>query len=67
MANSESLKVSPKAKEFLGKIMINRIKLDQEPLSSFSEAIELMQKYFNANNQEYLKMLKEEKNVQPKK
>lgn len=61
MVNKESLKVSETAKEFLEKIMMNRIKLDQKPLKSFSEAIELIQKYFNNNNQAYLKMLKGEK------
>lgn len=61
MANNESLKVSSNAKEFLKAIMINRIKLDKEPLNSFSEAIELIQKYFKINNKEYLEMLKEEK------
>lgn len=64
MSNKESLKVSKKAKDFISQVMINRIKLDQKPLKSFSEAIELIQKYFKANNDEYLKMLKEDvKNV----
>jgi hypothetical protein len=64
MGNNESLKVSKKGKEFLSQIMINRIKLDQKPLKSFSETIELIQKYFKINNDQYLKMLKEEsKNV----
>lgn len=63
MANNQSLKISKEAKEFLAKLMVNRIKLDQPPLNSFSEAIELIQKYFNSNNQEYIKMLKEIKNV----
>jgi len=64
MSNKESLKVSKKAKDFISQVMINRIKLDKTPLKSFSEAIELMQKYFKANNEEYLKMLKEDvKNV----
>lgn len=66
MANSESLKVSPTAKEFLKQMLTNRIKLDMEPLPSFSAAIELIQKYFKAHNSEYIKMLKEEKDVQPK-
>lgn len=61
MGNKESLKVSKKAKTFLEQIMINRIKLDQKPLGSFSEAIELMQKYFKENNKIYLDMLKEVK------
>lgn len=61
--NSESLKVSKGAKLFLSQIMINRIKLDQKPLKSFSEALELIQKYFKSHNPEYLKMLKEEYNV----
>lgn len=64
MTNKESLKVSKKSKEFLNNIMINRIKSDQKPLKSINEAVELIQKYFKANNDEYLKMLKEDyKNV----
>ncbi len=61
MSNKESLKISKKAKIFLDQIMINRIKLDQKPLGSFSETIELMQKYFKENNKAYLDMLKEVK------
>lgn len=60
MASKESLKVSEKVKEFLNNIMINRIKLDQVPLGSYSEAIELMQRYFKPREKEYLKMIKEE-------
>ena len=64
MSNNESLKVSKNGKTFLTQIMINRIKLDKKPLKSFSEALELIQKYFKTNNEEYLKMLKEDvKNV----
>lgn len=59
MSNKESLKISTKAKDFLGQIILNRIKLDQTPLTSFSESIELMQKYFKENNQSYIDMLKE--------
>ena len=61
MTNKESLKISKKAKTFLEQIMINRIKLDHKPLGSFSETIELMQKYFKENNKNYLDMLKEVK------
>ena len=64
MSNNESLKVSKNGKTFLTQIMINRIKLDKKPLKSFSEALELIQKYFKTNNEEYLKMLKDDvKNV----
>lgn len=63
MTNKESLKVSTKAKEFLEKIINNRIKLDKPKLNSISEAIELIQKYFKSNDREYIKMLKEEYNV----
>lgn len=64
MPNNESLKVSKRAKDFLKNIMMNRIKLDQKPLNSLSEALELIQKYFKSNNDEYLKMVKEDyKNV----
>lgn len=63
MSNKESLKISANAKQFLEKLMTNRIKLDQQPLKSFSESIELIQKYFKNNNPEYIKMLKENLNV----
>ena len=61
MSNKESLKISKKAKNFLEQIMINRIKLDQKPLGSFSASIELMQKYFKENNKAYIDMLGEVK------
>jgi hypothetical protein len=58
--NKMSIKVSPKAKEFLKQILINRIKIDKTPLNSLSDGLELIQKYFKLNNTEYLKMLQEE-------
>lgn len=61
MVSKESLKVSEEDKKFLDNIMINRIKLDQDPLPSYSAAIGLMRKYFKLRDKEYLKMIKEEK------
>lgn len=64
MKNKESLKVSKEVKSFLEQIMTNRIKLDKNPLKSFSEALELIMRYFKNNNKEYIDMLKEDyKNV----
>jgi len=55
--SKESIKISNKGKQFLKQIQINQIKLDIRPTTSYGESIELMQKYFKLNNDQYLKML----------
>lgn len=62
MENQQSIKISKIGKEFIKQIQINRIKLDLDSLTQV-QVLELVSKYFKENNQEYLKMLKEEKDV----
>lgn len=57
----ESIKVSPRAKKFLSQMKLNRIKLDKKEIDSFSDAIEMIERYFKKHNDYYLEMLKEER------
>lgn len=60
--NRIPVKVSKKGKEFLRQMQINRIKLDLPELS-YPQCLEVIADYFKTNNDSYLEMLKEVKNV----
>jgi len=53
------LKVTKKGKEFLKQMQINRIKLDLKTIT-YPQCVDRIARYFKANNDEYLAMLKAE-------
>lgn len=57
--NKLPIKISNKGKTFLKQMQINRIKLDLEPLT-YSQCVDKIANYFKNNNDQYLKMIKEE-------
>ncbi len=57
--NKLPLKVTKKGKEFLKQMQINRIKLDLKTIT-YPQCVDRIARYFKANNDEYLAMLKAE-------
>ena len=58
MVNSMSIKVSRDNKDFLGRLGVNRAFALRNPKQiTFSEALDLIEKYFKLNNDKYQEMV----------
>lgn len=59
MINAENIRISPKGKDFLKRFITNRRKIgtDEEDIS-YWKCLELIEKYFKNNNDEYIELTK---------
>jgi len=58
MANEVSLKVSLSGREFVRKMVINRIKVsDDGNVMNFTQAFDMVVKYFKDNNDRYKELI----------